>query len=98
MPGRGELPPSGFGSRLRELRDEKGWTQKQLAEAAGIHVNTIARLERGEHEPAWPLVLAMTKALGVDCTAFSADVVAEPEPAEPESEAKPAPKKGKGKK
>jgi hypothetical protein len=32
--------------------------------------NTIAKLERGEHEPAWPLVLALADALGVDCTAF----------------------------
>jgi len=73
MAGRGEFGPTGFGQCLREAREKKGWTQKELAEKAGTHTNTIARLERGEQEPAWPLVLALAKALGVDCTAFSFD-------------------------
>lgn len=71
MPGRGENEPTGFGRRLREAREEKGLTQKQLADTAGTHVNTVARLEREEQEPAWPLVLKFAKALGVDCTTFT---------------------------
>lgn len=77
MPGRGENEPTGFGRRLREVREGKSMTQKQLADAAGIHVNTVARLEREEQEPAWPLVLKLGKALGVDCTVFTSA----PEPA-----------------
>ncbi len=101
MAGRGDLPSSGFGAQLRLRRDEKGWTQKQLAEASGIHTNTIARLERGEHEPAWPLVLALAKALGVSCEAFSE---AQPGASEestdgkPATEGKPAAKPATGKK
>ncbi|HEV3440629.1 MAG TPA: helix-turn-helix transcriptional regulator [Gemmata sp.] len=95
MAGRGDLPASGFGSQLRRRRDEKGWTQQELAEATGIHANTIARLERGEHEPAWPLVLALAKALGVDCTAFNAEPGTEPEKSvEKPTAKKPAAKKG----
>jgi hypothetical protein len=30
-------------------------------------------VERGEHEPACPLVLALSAALGVECTAFKPD-------------------------
>ena len=71
MPGRGDLPPTGFGVALRRERDAKGWTQAQLGDASGIHPNTVAKLERGDQEPAWPVVLALATALGVECTAFS---------------------------
>ncbi|HEY2908668.1 MAG TPA: helix-turn-helix transcriptional regulator [Gemmataceae bacterium] len=76
----GELPPSGFGSALRRVREEKGLTQKALGEGAGVHPNTVARMERGEVEPSWQVVLAFAKALGVDCSAFSGceDVAGEP--------------------
>jgi transcriptional regulator with XRE-family HTH domain len=62
---------TGFGPQLRTLRERAGFTQQQLGERAGCHSNTIAKLERGDQEPAWPLVLAICKALNVDCTAFS---------------------------
>lgn len=32
---------------LTKLRMEKGWTQAHLADAAGIHVKAIAKLEQG---------------------------------------------------
>ena len=80
-------------------------SQKQLGEASGIHANTIARLERGEQEPAWPAAMALIKALGVSCEAFAAAVtpdsnteVAEKKPkpggAKPAAK-KPTAKKGK---
>jgi transcriptional regulator with XRE-family HTH domain len=86
-PGSG-LPPSGFGEALRRVRGEKGLTQREVAETAAIHSNTVAKMERGEVEPSWQVVLAISRALGVDCTEF-ADVVAQPP-------GKPA-KKGQGK-
>ena len=36
---------------IRELRDENGWTQEQLAARVGAHWNTVARWERGEVMP-----------------------------------------------
>jgi DNA-binding XRE family transcriptional regulator len=71
MAGRGGLPRSGFGAALRREREAKGLTQKQLGEASGLHPNTVAKLERGDQEPAWPAVLALAAALGVSCEAFS---------------------------
>jgi transcriptional regulator with XRE-family HTH domain len=98
MPGRGENEPTGFGRRLREAREQKGLTQKQLADTAGTHVNTVARLEREEQEPAWPLVLKLAKALGVDCTAFAGAESNSPVPEPPtEKSAKDTLKKPKGK-
>lgn len=101
MAGRGDQSPSGFGESLRRLRDEKGLTQKQLGDAAGVHPNTVAKLERGDQEPNWPVVLKFAEALGVECTAFKV-APAEPEPeggGKPASRAKAAKKKpDKGKK
>jgi len=45
-------------------------SQRELAKEAGCNANTLAKLERGEQEPAWPLVLALARALGVEVTAF----------------------------
>jgi transcriptional regulator with XRE-family HTH domain len=72
----GGWPPSGFGARLARLRESRGWTQRQLAERADCASNTVSELERGEQEPAWPLDLALAKALGVDCTAFTVEALA----------------------
>ena len=36
---------------IRELREQHGWTQEQLAERVGTHANTVARWERGEVQP-----------------------------------------------
>lgn len=36
------------GERIKNIRKEKGWTQEQLAEKAGMHPTYIGKLERGE--------------------------------------------------
>lgn len=89
MTKRGGWPASGFGERLRTLREERGLSQFQLAVAAECRVETISRLERQEQEPAWPLVRALARALGVSCQAFEEDAG--------QAEAPPAKKKGKRK-
>jgi transcriptional regulator with XRE-family HTH domain len=38
---------SGFGAALRERRRQRGLTQAQVAEAAGIAVETVSRIEGG---------------------------------------------------
>ena len=43
-----------FGERLRQLRTSAGLTQEQLAEAAGLTVNAISALERGERQRPYP--------------------------------------------
>lgn len=49
---------------IRRLRDEKGWTQKQLARAAKVSQPTIADLESGKQHTSRKLP-AIAKALGV---------------------------------
>jgi DNA-binding XRE family transcriptional regulator len=70
MTKQGGWPATGFGDRLKTLREEADISQQALADAAGCHRFTISKLERGEQEPAWPLVLAICEALDLDPTAF----------------------------
>jgi transcriptional regulator with XRE-family HTH domain len=70
MTRQGGWPASGFGVRLRLFREGAGLNQSQLAETAGTTQATVARLEAGHQEPAWPLVLALAKALGVTANDF----------------------------
>jgi Helix-turn-helix domain len=39
---------SRFGSRIRQLRAGKGWSQEELADRAGLHRTYIGSIERGE--------------------------------------------------
>jgi transcriptional regulator with XRE-family HTH domain len=66
-----------FGGRLRELREAEGLTQPQLAERVGISTRQVSRLETGEQVATWPTVLALAKAMGVDCNAFTRPPAAE---------------------
>jgi len=54
-----------FGKRVRQLRLAAGWTQEQLAEAAGITTTYTSDLERGTKVPSLSVVLRLSRALGV---------------------------------
>ena len=59
-------------ARLKELRESKGLTQQQLADAAGVKLGGIRDLEQAKNNPTWTTVtLALAAALGVDCAAFT---------------------------
>jgi DNA-binding XRE family transcriptional regulator len=37
-----------FGARIRQLRNDRGWSQEELADKAGLHRTYIGSVERGE--------------------------------------------------
>lgn len=51
-----------FGAAVRRLRKRRGWTQQQLASAAGVAPNTIAIVERGERSVTMRIVNRLAKA------------------------------------
>jgi transcriptional regulator with XRE-family HTH domain len=59
-----------FAGRLKDLREQAGLTQSQLADKAGMHKLTVAKLEQSLREPSWATVIALAAALDVPCTAF----------------------------
>src|SRR5262245_12772862 len=55
-----------LGLRVRELRLARGWTQEQLAEAAGMQQPAIARFELGGTVPTLPLLDRLARVLGAE--------------------------------
>ena len=53
----------GFGSAVREARDEVGLSQEKLAFRAGVHPTYVSQLERGLKSPSLDVVAALAKAL-----------------------------------
>jgi len=43
----GERKPVEFGQRLRELRREKRWTLRALADAVGVDFTYLSKIENG---------------------------------------------------
>jgi transcriptional regulator with XRE-family HTH domain len=69
-----------FAARLRELREQAGLTQRELAERIDTTVRNISRLETGAQEATWPTVIALARVLGVSVDAFLRRPAAMPEP------------------
>ena len=54
-----------FGKRVRRLRLAAGWTQEELAEAAGITTTYTSDLERGTKVPSLTILLRISRALRI---------------------------------
>ena len=54
-----------LGERLKELREERGYTQKQLSEELGINSVTYLHYEKEQREPPLSLLADMAVFFGV---------------------------------
>ena len=55
-----------FGQRLREVRQERGFTQQQLAALLQVNQITISTWERGTREPSIEMIKKIAKLLITD--------------------------------
>jgi len=62
-----------FGSRVRQLRLDKGWSQEELAARAKRHWTYVGGVERGERNPTLLVIAALAKALGVNISELFPD-------------------------
>ena len=53
-----------LGKAVRERREQQGWTQGQLAAAAGMTQSAVARFEAGGTVPTIPVLDRLAEALG----------------------------------
>lgn len=54
------------GVNIKKIREEKGFTQEDVAKKAGIFPNYYAKIERGMYTTSIKKVNAIAKALGVE--------------------------------
>ena len=54
-----------FARNLRELRGEKGWSQEDYADRAGIHRTYVSDIERGARNSTITIVEKLARPLGV---------------------------------
>lgn len=62
---RTDQPQPGLGKAIRQLREKRDATLKEVAPKAGITFGTLALIERGEGNPTWATVRGIAAALGV---------------------------------
>jgi putative transcriptional regulator len=52
-------------NRLRELRENAGWSQGELARRLGVSRQTINAVETDKYDPSLPLALRLARLFGV---------------------------------
>lgn len=57
-----------LGAAVRELRLGRGWSQAELADAAGMTQSAVARFEAGGTVPTLPVLSRLARALDADLT------------------------------
>jgi putative transcriptional regulator len=51
-------------NRVKELRNARGWTQEQLAQAVGVSRQSINSIERDRYVPSLHLALVFARVFG----------------------------------
>ncbi|HEU5356923.1 MAG TPA: XRE family transcriptional regulator [Actinocrinis sp.] len=80
-----------IGSRLRELRQQRGMTLSGLCADTGISISTLSRLESGGRKPTLELLLPLARAYQVPLD----ELVGLPDQADPRVHAKPVHRHGR---
>jgi transcriptional regulator with XRE-family HTH domain len=53
-----------FGKKVRQLRENRGWSQERFAGECGLHRTYVGGIERGERNPTLKNIYAIAEALG----------------------------------
>jgi len=54
-----------LGERIRELREQKHWSQEEFADLCGLHRTAVGFLERAERNPRLDTLMTISKGLGI---------------------------------
>jgi putative transcriptional regulator len=66
----GKKPEDAVHNRIQLLRTERGMSRQELADALGVHYQTIGYLERGEYSPTLYLALRIAALFGLPVDAI----------------------------
>ena len=71
---------------MKELRNKRGISQRQLARLVGVSPAAISAIERGEtKEPSWWLAVAIARELRVGARTLFSKPAPKPDEAEPKA-------------
>ena len=59
-----------FEHNLRKLREQKGWTQHELASRLGVSTNTVVSYEKGQKKPAFDTLVALSGVFDISLDAL----------------------------
>ncbi|MFC3914390.1 helix-turn-helix domain-containing protein [Pseudaeromonas sharmana] len=65
-------------TRLRQLREQQGWSLEQLAEQAGVSRSNISSIERGQSSPTAAVLDRLATALGIPLASLFAGLQVKP--------------------
>lgn len=71
---------SRFGTRIRQLRTERGWSQEAFADKVGLHRTYIGSIERGEQNLSLQNIERLAVTLGVSLAELFAPFTDKPAP------------------
>ena len=63
-------------NRISLLREDKGWSRKELADKLEVNFQTIGYLERGEYNPSLDLAFRISALFGLPIDVFPQSSVA----------------------
>lgn len=69
-----------FGARVRQLRSEKGWSQEDFADRAGVHRTYAGAIERGEQNISLVNIEKLSGTLGVSLAELFSPFTDKPAP------------------
>ena len=64
-------PQPALGQAIRELRQKRGATLETVAKEAGITLNMLSLIERGEGNPTWATIKGIATALDVPASTLA---------------------------
>jgi len=67
-------PQVALGAAIKALREKKEMKQQTVAEAAGIGVGHLSKIERGRGNPTWSTVVSIAEALDASITEIARGV------------------------
>lgn len=68
LPSRGAMPDSvgRLAGMIRKAREQRGWSQRTLAEAAHLNHEAVRRIEGRLADPRWSVVVRLLIVLDID--------------------------------
>ena len=60
-----------IGTNIRDLREERGYTQEQVAEAVGVTFQAVSAWERDEYKPETDNLLKLAEIFDVSVSAIA---------------------------